>query len=199
MITPTRATKSIGFKSVFRVAQVVWIRSGYYSFMFDKREKLGMIAPAWAPNPDEVYAGTTFIFLELLSDYDGSELLQEMRALDPRIVRQLRHLSLRIDEPDNTNWQATLARDDEVTPGCDNYQIVRLQHDTTSLPYITLHHRVVRLLAESRRPGCTASQILLVFPLGDQGSEDQALPNINPQKVYNFLPIRDYGFKVGVP
>lgn len=37
--------KGIGFKSVFKVAHTVWIKSSHYSFKFDRREKLGMIAP----------------------------------------------------------------------------------------------------------------------------------------------------------
>jgi hypothetical protein len=29
----------------------VWIKSGYYSFKFDRTEILGMIAPIWADSP----------------------------------------------------------------------------------------------------------------------------------------------------
>jgi hypothetical protein len=41
--------KGIGFKSVFKVAEVVHIYSHPYYFKFDKREELGMITPIWVP------------------------------------------------------------------------------------------------------------------------------------------------------
>ena len=37
--------KGVGFKSVFKIADVVWIKSGYYSFKLDKSQPLGMITP----------------------------------------------------------------------------------------------------------------------------------------------------------
>jgi hypothetical protein len=43
--------KGIGFKSVFKAADVVWISSGPYSFKFDKSKQLGMIAPISTSQP----------------------------------------------------------------------------------------------------------------------------------------------------
>jgi HSP90 family molecular chaperone len=43
--------KGIGFKSVFKAADVIWIASGEYEFKFDKRRPLGMIAPIWDAFP----------------------------------------------------------------------------------------------------------------------------------------------------
>ncbi len=37
--------KGIGFKSVFKVANVVHVASGHYQFKLDRREPLGMILP----------------------------------------------------------------------------------------------------------------------------------------------------------
>jgi HSP90 family molecular chaperone len=46
--------KGIGFKSVFKVADVVWILSRGYSFKFDKNARLGMIAPVGQTFPDKL-------------------------------------------------------------------------------------------------------------------------------------------------
>jgi len=43
--------KGIGFKSVFKIADVAWIRSGHYSLKFDTSIALGMLAPVFAPFP----------------------------------------------------------------------------------------------------------------------------------------------------
>ncbi|EMT62837.1 hypothetical protein FOC4_h10017656, partial [Fusarium odoratissimum] len=45
--------KGIGFKSVFKAADVVKIASGYYEFRFDRRESLGMVLPIASPFPVE--------------------------------------------------------------------------------------------------------------------------------------------------
>ncbi|KAE9371829.1 hypothetical protein N431DRAFT_559247 [Stipitochalara longipes BDJ] len=45
--------KGIGFKSVFKAADVVWISSGPCSFKFDKNKQLGIIAPIWDAFPVE--------------------------------------------------------------------------------------------------------------------------------------------------
>ena len=41
--------KGIGFKSVFKVAERVYVHSPPFSFMFDKTRELGMITPLWVP------------------------------------------------------------------------------------------------------------------------------------------------------
>ena len=41
--------KGIGFKSVFKVADVVWVKSGALSFKFDKSKPLGMIGTLCDP------------------------------------------------------------------------------------------------------------------------------------------------------
>jgi len=84
--------KEIGFKSVFKVSQVVWICSGYYSFKFDKNEKLGMIAPIWTDFPGRRLAGYTSILLQLSKDYGPRQLITEIQSLDPRLLIFLRQL-----------------------------------------------------------------------------------------------------------
>lgn len=39
--------KGIGFKSVFKVADMVWVSSGNATFRFDRDSVLGMNVPIW--------------------------------------------------------------------------------------------------------------------------------------------------------
>ncbi|CAN9390393.1 unnamed protein product [Alternaria alternata] len=75
--------KGIGFKSVFKVADVVSISSGHYSFKFDKKETLGMIAPIWDEFPDFRLPNNTSVLLQLSADYDTGELEDELKSLTP--------------------------------------------------------------------------------------------------------------------
>ncbi|KAH6898099.1 hypothetical protein B0T10DRAFT_535063 [Thelonectria olida] len=57
--------KGIGFKSVFKVASVVYISSGNFSFKFDSSEPIGMIAPIWSHFPEPTSRGLTSFYLVL--------------------------------------------------------------------------------------------------------------------------------------
>jgi len=54
-----------------------------------------------------------------------------------------------------------------------------------------LSHMARKLPPEPKREGIKESQILLAFPM----TEDLE-PKLEPQNVYAFLPIRDYGLQV---
>lgn len=188
--------KGIGFKSVFKIADVVWIHSGKYSFKFDKREKLGMIAPIWADFPEKPTMGFTSIMLQLSTEYDETSLIREIKLLDPTLLiflRKLRQLNLSILERDGDSWQSTHERHDERS--WNNHQkLIRLQQDGRHLDYIVTLYIADQLPSETKRPDCIQSEILLGFPVTEPNAGE-----IISQKVYAFLPIRDYGFKVGTP
>ena len=57
--------KGIGFKSVFKAADVVWISSREFTFKFDKTKFLGMVTPIWADFPEPTRPGCTSIYLQL--------------------------------------------------------------------------------------------------------------------------------------
>lgn len=61
--------KGIGFKSVFKVADVVWISSRDFTFKFDKTKFLGMVAPVWETFPEKTQPGCTSIYLQLSKGY----------------------------------------------------------------------------------------------------------------------------------
>jgi hypothetical protein len=184
--------KGIGFKSVFKIADVVWIQSGYYSFKFDKYAKLGMIAPIWTPFPHQRKPGYTSMYLQLAEDCDTSELVNDVKSLDPRLLiflRKLREISITVEETPASTWKTTLkCQNVETTEG---EELISLLQDEDSRSYKIIRHPVSGLPSEPKRPGCHDSEILLAFPLDKFEG-----PLIASQNVYAFLPIRDYGFKV---
>ncbi|CZR62635.1 uncharacterized protein PAC_12532 [Phialocephala subalpina] len=158
--------KGIGFKSVFKIADVVWISSGHYSFNFDKQARL--------------------------DDCDTGELLDDLRSMDPRLLiflRKLRQLNITIRDKNGIKWCSKLGRQD-LAPGKDGGNIISLNDNADAMSYKIITHSVTGLPEEPKRPGSSVSEILLAFPL-DESNE----PLISSQKVYAFLPIRDYGFK----
>jgi hypothetical protein len=184
--------KGIGFKSVFKIADVVWIQSGHYSFKFDKYAKLGMIAPIWTPFPYQPKAGYTSMYLQLAEDCNTSELVNDVKSLDPRLLiflRKLREINITVQQMPFAMWKTTLrCQDVEAKEG---EELVSLLQNGDSRSYKIIRHPISGLPPEPKRPDCHESEILLAFPL-DKLSE----PLIVSQNVYAFLPIRDYGFKV---
>jgi hypothetical protein len=187
--------KGIGFKSVFKVSDVVWISSGHYSFKFDKKETLGMIAPIWAKFPEgqQPPAGYTSILLQLADDYDPEKLVAELQSLDPRLLiflRNLRQINVRTLMSARGSWSSSLRRCDvpSLAPGETS---VQLWHDLERSSLKVVSSLIRALPPDPKRPGCRESEILLAFPINNSRE-----PSIVPQKVYAFLPIRDYGFKV---
>lgn len=186
--------KGIGFKSLFKVADVVWINSGKYSFKFDKRGKLGMITPIWADFPAKHATELTSFILQLSTEYDETELIREIKLFDPALLvflRKLRQINVSVFEHEGGSWQTVLARHDEQSWSNDQ-QLMKLGQDGMFLRYIITRYPVHYLPAEPKRPGCQQSEILLAFPVPVIGSD---AAEINSQHVYAFLPIRDYGFK----
>jgi hypothetical protein len=189
--------KGIGFKSVFKVSDVVWITSGHYSFKFDKQEKLGMIAPIWEQFPEPRLRGYTSMLLQLSNDYNPTELIMEIRLLDPKLLiflRKLRQINIRSYDGNGIFLERSLGRN-ETSAETDSLSIVNLQTRTrtssASLWFKTTRFPVVHLPTDPKRPGSTQSEILLAFPISSSGN-----PKVESQNVHAFLPIRDYGFKV---
>jgi hypothetical protein len=186
--------KGIGFKSVFKVCDVVWINSGHYSFKFDKAERLGMIAPKWETFPKPPRAGyTTSILLQLSDNYNRQELIAEIKSLDPRFLiflRKLKQVNITCSETDGNIWNNSLGRHD-VTAGENKQSVINLQHQKAFSSFKITRFPVLELPPDPKRPGCSQSEILLGFPMS-QADE----PWTKSQNVYAFLPIRDYGFKV---
>jgi hypothetical protein len=186
--------KGIGFKSVFRVANVVWIKSGHYSFKFDRSRTLGMMAPIPTPFPDPEMAREqqTIMSLQVMSRHE-TELLNDIRSFDHRnllFLRHLRRIELRTTDSSGVCWSNVVERRDGTDPNTSQ-QCIDLVLNDSHLRCILTSYTVRNLAPDPKRQGCSKSTLILAFPLSSEG----ALV-IAPQRVYSFLPIRDYGFKV---
>ncbi|KAI0856471.1 hypothetical protein F4860DRAFT_518768 [Xylaria cubensis] len=183
--------KGIGFKSVFRMTNVVSIHSYNYSFCFDKREKLGMITPTWSDFPAPIKENFTSILFPVPKDYDQKELVREMKSLTPKclmFLRRIKQINISIDGGEG--YRASLLRNDELSPD-ESRRTTILRHNNLILSYYVIRHDVYGLPSEPKRMNKTKSTIELAFPTTADCDE----PVIEPQQVYAFLPIRDYGFK----
>jgi len=93
---PYIGEKGIGFKSVFTVADQVYITSGPYSFHFDKTAPAGMTTPILSSRYPAVRGWTTF-HLHLAPSENGSDLSTQLCDMRPTLLlflRQLRILSI---------------------------------------------------------------------------------------------------------
>lgn len=190
----TIGEKGVGFKSVFRAADKVWITSGHYSFSFDSSRRLGIITPRREPFPQPAFAkhGHTAMCLRLAKNYDSMELVDAIKKLDPRLLmflRKLRCLELSVTEESGHSWSSRLQREEATFGGGLEY--CNLLRDGTCQRYVLARHQVTGLDSASRRLPCTESELVLAFAI----SED-ARPLPSPQEVHAFLPIRDCGLKV---
>lgn len=155
-----------------------------------------MIAPIWEQFPEPSLPGYTSILLQFSRDYDPEELIAEIKSLDPRILiflRKLRHVNLTVFDKRSNIWRSTLRRHD-VPFGNDGDNIINLWHNAECSSLKNINFLVEGLLPDPKRPSTTQSEILLAFPIAQDGE-----PWITSQKVYAFLPVRDYGFKVRAP
>jgi hypothetical protein len=195
--------KGIGFKSVFRVSGSVFICSGHYSFMFTDKEPLGRLTPIWARFPEKRLAGFTSILLQLRPTVDVNLLVRELNSLDGRLLMFLQNLKeVEVEVfTDHQTSNVTLRRHDAMS--AYNGLPCRYLEPDTSSPYILFRYPVSNLPPEPKREGCRTSEIVLAFQsiesqLTSSSRRSRRLPILETQKVYAFLPIRDYGFKVCV-
>ena len=86
--------KGIGFKSVFKVADTVHISSGPWSFRFDRRKQLGMIAPILESFPSDIIPGHTQILLDIHEESQADKINSELQKIKPELLIFLRKLKV---------------------------------------------------------------------------------------------------------
>jgi hypothetical protein len=184
--------KGIGFKSVFTVADRVYINSGPYSFYFDKRAPLGMITPALDSQYPAVRGWTTF-HLHLAPSENGNDLSAQLRDVSPTLLlflRKLRALSITVPS-DGTDIE--VRRTDYVDR--DMVVLERVQNGERIVEsYVLVKYLAQTPSEEPTREGVKESEIVLAFPVTETRE-----PMAKNQDVHAFLPLRCYGFKVRSP
>lgn len=185
--------KGIGFKSVFKAADVVWISSNAYSFKFDKREKLGMICPSWETFPEATSPRTTSMLFQLGSDHNAERLekqLREFGSLQLIFLRRIRQIRMRIEQRAGSTLNRNLQRVDHFR---DGQTVTELASGEEKATYVVVRYKIQQLPKEPRRHNCTQSELALAFPTANASTVCEC----STQNVYATLPIRDYGLKVG--
>ena len=184
--------KGIGFKSVFKAADVVWISSRDFTFKFDKTKFLGMVAPVWEAFPEKTQPGCTSIYLQLSKGYEENTLIHELLTFDTNLLiflRRVKEINIRVNRRDKQVWEKKI-RKDESQQGADRLTVLHAGEETSW--YLIRTHVIKDLPKECKRPNWPETKILLAFPT----TESQEQPRLIPQNVYAFLPIRNYGLKV---
>jgi hypothetical protein len=184
--------KGIGFKSVFKAADAVWISSRAFKFKFDKTCPLGIITPLWSEFPEPTEPEWTSIYLQLSDDFDQNTLLHELLDFDASLLvflRRIKEINIEIDVPDHTGRAQKLSR---VDLHKKNSHFTVLHTANEEITYLILSHVIKSLPAEQKRPNWGHTNISLGFPIGKASEE----PKIVPQSVYASLPIRNYGLRV---
>lgn len=177
---------------MFKVADVVFISSGPYTFKLDKREKLGMITPIWTEEYP-VTPGYTSFYLDLVRD--GEELANHMDDIKPSLLlflRKLRSMTVNISLSSRLKSRRIEIRRYET----EDPDVVKLERvldgkHSSSENYLMIKHSVEVYPKEPKRKNIKESDVVLAFPISDNGE-----PVINPQDVHAFLPLRDFGLKV---
>lgn len=183
--------KGIGFKSVFKAADVVWIASNEFTFKFDRRGSLGVVTPIWEEFPEDTRREETSILLQLSSTYDRETLIKELLGFDTNILiflRRIKDIKIEVNRADAGLWNRHIHK---VQYEQESDRIVVLQAGMESLKYLVRTHVVEGLPKEIRRANWSHTNILLAFPVPESSDK----PLLKPQNVYAFLPIRNYGFK----
>jgi len=184
--------KGLGFKSVFKVADVVWISSGFYTFKLDKHTELGMIGPVWDEFPSETKPGYTSFYLQLSSNCNMQELRNDLLNLDSSSLLFLRKLAtVKILIRQGKAATETVLRKETKETGKPGMVVTTLHRNKESQTFVVCKKTIGELPRETRRSGSLQSEVCLAFPL-----DAKLKPQIGPQSVYAFLPVRSYGFSV---
>lgn len=184
--------KGIGFKSVFKAADVVWISSRELTFKFDKTKFLGMVTPVWAELPEPTRIGWTSIYLKFSKTYEEEALLDELRTFDANLLiflRRVREINIRVTDAHETSCEQKIWKADSQQ---EQHSVTILHAGKDTSPYLIRSHAIQDLPKEQKRPNWSRTKVLLGFPVAEASEE----PRLVPQKVYAFLPIRNYGLKV---
>jgi hypothetical protein len=190
--------KGIGFKSVFKVAQKVHIQSGLYSFSFTHRPGdggLGMITPVneeYLDIPDGIRTRTT---LYLIDSCDRSMLREDFINLPDTLLlflRKLKRFSIYVELPGYPVLERKFSLVEPTTT--NRVRIIEIERSSNSIsiqPYLIWRHLASNMPQDPARTRINEAEVILAFPL-----DGDAMPAIENQHTFAFLPLRKAGYKV---
>jgi hypothetical protein len=182
--------KGIGFKSVFRISNTPQIFSNGFQFEFkrkDEQYKLGFVVPYWIEEtPEFVDKKLTNIVLPLREDV--REELSKFNEIEPTLLLFLHKLKI-IEIHNITEGKINIVERKEKegkvvithSKGKEYYKLIR---KTLTVPRDIQEQ-------EEKRKGVEETILILAFPLTPNGLADAT----KEQKIFAYLPTRNYGFK----
>lgn len=197
--------KGIGFKSVFKVAKKVHVQSEPFSFSFvyergspNDDNGLGMVTPIeeeFGCIPQEVQTRFT---LALLSNAGFDKRLQDLKDIPDTLLlflTKLRSLYINVFHPSGRMTEIVFSHHyDPVQFLSKIVKRTRVDGGKWSRTE-SLFHVVKRTIAglpdDKARQGINEAPVVLAFPVDEVGS-----PDLRPQNVFAYLPLRDAGFQV---
>lgn len=192
--------KGIGFKAVFKVANVVWIKSGAFSFKFGKAKPLGMIAPEWAEFPTHGLINERTMFCFRIPDWSNQDIVSaHLNELKPELLlflRKLRSVKVTVEGPTRDSGQTKLSfllerKDDQLSDirrTTPSNNAVSPKGLATPETFLVFQRTEDHMPAEAKRPGVSESDLLMAFPVNDNMQ-----PILRSRNTFNYLPIRTYG------
>lgn len=188
--------KGIGFKSVFKVADVVRVASGCYEFMFNRCNTIGMMLPIPSnfPSDDRINDHTQFL-LELKRNEDYEQIRGDLKELGPETLIFLRKLT-QLDVSINGERKTYQLRADHSNSnfGGETATISEVTGQQTKIMEYMIERQTVRdLPPDARREAVATSEVVVAFAV-----KDRSTPIVTPQQVFAFLPIQNYGFPVSL-
>ncbi|KAI1847927.1 hypothetical protein JX266_006040 [Neoarthrinium moseri] len=186
--------KGLGFKSVFSVATVAEIRSGYYHFKFDRTQELGLINPILGNAAKSGKTTGSQILLHLNDEAAYHRVERELKALDPQsmlFLKNLRRISF-----ESTNHNMHLVMTSASLHGVPTRTISiedKVSGESRTKPFYCMKHEVSDMAPHESRLDVNRTIVEVAFPIEEDGT-----PRQSNQKTYAFLPINDYGFKFAI-
>ncbi|RMY18332.1 hypothetical protein D0867_05404, partial [Hortaea werneckii] len=189
--------KGIGFKAVFKVADMVWIKSGALSFAFDKTKPLGMIAPKWTGFPDGGNMNERTMFCFRIPEQEHRDIvaahLQELKPELLIFLRQLKRVEVTLqDKAGKIKRTFSLAREDSQVSGVRlttlRHVVTRPKAATNEEQFLVFRDTKTGMPKEKKRENITESDVLMAFPVSASMQ-----PVLSDRRTFNYLPIRSYG------
>ncbi|KAH7139701.1 hypothetical protein B0J13DRAFT_504973 [Dactylonectria estremocensis] len=185
--------KGIGFKSVFKVADIVNVVSGHYEFRLDRDKPLGMILPILSQFPlEHRLLGHTQFLLQIRSEGDYKKIQADLCDIEPQLLiflRKIRQLKIQTNFIQRT-YRIQNDADTELGETATILTSQEADGRALRMKYIIVRSKARKLPPEPRREGVATSEVMLAFPVGESNN-----PTISTQKTFAFLPIDDFGFK----
>jgi hypothetical protein len=189
--------KGIGFKSVFKIATIASVQSNAYSFEFNTESlgDYGMVVPTWVENASGAERSNgTLLTLKLRQGWDRNALIRKLETLNFSFLLFARRLELIKLSFRNTKGSVIVkdVRKETDKSYQGNSVVISTGEREVSEHYILRRHTVEGMPPETKRPSIKKREIILAFPYRDD------VPLIEDQQTFAYLPIKDFGFKVGL-